>query len=488
MGQRFNCLSSSRLKKRPHCEGCNETFSRKFFKRHLKENFDEATNTYKCAQLRKESTSESDVEATAWDGESVDFAANDPESNSSADEAANRQMENMFEARKRFSQQNLNESDLRNFFDQHESPQSETESSDEDCDIHQDQDIWVEDQELQDLVHGSETDNHEIPVKEDTSSYFCGIIIRWLCLFIAQWQTNNVVSDTAIGNLLKFLSAILFVISSRCSFLEPLANEFPKTIRCLHSYLDFGSNSFKKFVVCPSCFTLYEEKDCFYVNRGVRHPAKCKYIAFPNHRQRHLRQPCSAELMRQSTAPSGKKVLVPYKIYCYNPLKESLQKLFKRTYFEEQCQLWKDRSLPANVYEDIYDGKVWEKFSPFFNESPRNIGLMLNLDWFDPYKHASYSVGVIYMVCLNLPRSERFKRKNVILVGIIPHMKHEPPTNTFLLPLVEELKKGWSDGFLINSSSSPNSQVICKVALLCVGCDIPACRKLCGFLGKKAVY
>ena len=451
----------------------------------MKENFDEATKTYKCARRRKESTSESDIETADWDGESVVFAEAD--SDSSADEAANRRMENTFEVRKRFSRPNVNESDLRNFFDLHESPQSEHESSDEDCDIHQDQDIWVGDEELQDLVYDSETGNNGIPVKEDNSSYFCGIILRWFCLFIAQWQTNNVVSDTAIGNLLKFLSAFLFVLSSRCSFLEPLAKEFPKTIGRLHSYLGFGSNSFKKFVVCPACFTLYEEKDCFYLNRGVRHPAKCKHIAFPNHRQRHLRRPCAAELMRKITAPSGRKVLVPFKIYCYNPLKESIQKLFKRANFEEQCQLWKKRSLPANIYEDVYDGKVWEKFSHFFNECPRNIGLMLNLDWFDPYKHATYSVGVIYMVCLNLPRTERFKRKNVILVGVIPHMKHEPPTNTFLMPLVEELKTGWSDGFSINSNSSPNHRVICKVALLCVGCDIPACRKLCGFLGLKMV-
>ena len=138
----------------------------------MKENFEEATKTYKCARRRKESTSESDIETADWDGESVVFAEADSDSNSSADEAANRRMENTFEVRKRFSRPNVNESDLRNFFDLHESPQSEHESSDEDCDIHQDQDIWVGDEELQDLVYDSETGNHGIPVKEDNSSYF----------------------------------------------------------------------------------------------------------------------------------------------------------------------------------------------------------------------------------------------------------------------------------------------------------------------------
>ncbi len=48
-------------------------------------------------------------------------------------------------------------------------------------------------------------------------------------------------------------------------------------------------------------------------------------------------------------------------------------------------------------------------------------GLMLNIDWFQPFKRRSdYSVGVIYFVVTNLPRSQRFNFENVILGGIIP--------------------------------------------------------------------
>lgn len=45
---------------------------------------------------------------------------------------------------------------------------------------------------------------------------------------------------------------------------------------------------------------------------------------------------------------------------------------------------------------------------------------MLNLDFFQPYKHVQYSLGAIYMTVLNLPRSDRNKIENVILVGLIP--------------------------------------------------------------------
>lgn len=65
---------------------------------------------------------------------------------------------------------------------------------------------------------------------------------------------------------------------------------------------------------------------------------------------------------------------------------------------------------------------------------------MLNLDWFQPFKHVKYSVGVLYAVILNLPRDERFKLKNVLLIGVIPDLKHEPSVNSFITPLVNELK------------------------------------------------
>ena len=77
-----------------------------------------------------------------------------------------------------------------------------------------------------------------------------------------------------------------------------------------------------------------------------------------------------------------------------------------------------------DIYTDIYDGLVWNRFQnvsgrPFL-ELPNSLGLILNVDWFNPYKHIQYSVGMIYLVIGNLPRSERYKLENVILVGVIP--------------------------------------------------------------------
>ena len=106
-----------------------------------------------------------------------------------------------------------------------------------------------------------------------------------------------------------------------------------------------------------------------------------------------------------------------------------------------------------------------------------NLLLSLNIDWFRVYKHSQYSAGAIYLVILNLPRSERYKEENVILAGIIPGPK-EPKdhVNTFLFPIVEDLIHLYEG----NSSSLLGFTTI-RATLGCVVCDLQATRKVCSF-------
>ena len=109
---------------------------------------------------------------------------------------------------------------------------------------------------------------------------------------------------------------------------------------------------------------------------------------------------------------------------------------------------------------------------------------MLNIDWFQPFKHRVYSVGFMYLVFMNLPRSIRFKRENVVLLGLIPGPS-EPPLNinTYLTPFVVDLLALWQGvPFLMADKST----VTIRCALLCVACDLPAGRKVCGFLNHTA--
>ena len=57
---------------------------------------------------------------------------------------------------------------------------------------------------------------------------------------------------------------------------------------------------------------------------------------------------------------------------------------------------------------------------------------MLNVDWFQPFKHCTDSLGAIYLVIMNLPRRERYKHENVILAGLIPSLHKEPASLKYI--------------------------------------------------------
>ena len=126
------------------------------------------------------------------------------------------------------------------------------------------------------------------------------------------------------------------------------------------------------------------------------------------------------------------------------PLKNSLQELLNRPGFQEACESWRSRDVIEGILNDIYDGEIWKEFQEYkgkpFLLHPLTYGLMLNVDWFKPYKHLEYSVGAIYLTVMNLPRQVRFKWENVLLVGLIPGSK-EPSLNinSYLRPLLDEL-------------------------------------------------
>lgn len=130
-----------------------------------------------------------------------------------------------------------------------------------------------------------------------------------------------------------------------------------------------------------------------------------------------------------------------------------------RDTFWDLCNAWKQQPLDESVMKDIYNGNIWHEFHNFV-AARHNLCFLLNVDWFQPFKHLSYSIGVVYLVILNLPRSVRFKLENFIIFGIIPGPK-EPKDciNTFLGPMVHKLLELWQ-GCWIGSGANKVLSVV----------------------------
>lgn len=70
------------------------------------------------------------------------------------------------------------------------------------------------------------------------------------------------------------------------------------------------------------------------------------------------------------------------------------------------CNEWFTRkSTNTQAIVDVYDGQIWKDFlnvngCPFLSQA-NNLALSLNVDWFQPFRHTQYSIGVLYIVILN---------------------------------------------------------------------------------------
>lgn len=128
----------------------------------------------------------------------------------------------------------------------------------------------------------------------------------------------------------------------------------------------------------------------------------------------------------------------------------------------------------------LYCATYFRLAVPFLS-LPHNFAFTVNLDWFQPFKHSTYSIGAIYLTVMNLPRNVRNKQENVLLVGLLPGPSEPSNINSYLEPLVNELNELWQ-GKELNVSGTR----LVRCALLCASCDLPAGRKLCGFLSYTA--
>jgi hypothetical protein len=90
--------------------------------------------------------------------------------------------------------------------------------------------------------------------------------------------------------------------------------------------------------------------------------------------------------------------------------------MYNRPDFENNLRHWTNRTYFDNILTDIYNGQIWKNFedsansTKFFHSevADSHLGLVLNLDWFQPYDGTIHSTGVIYAVICNLPRNIQF--------------------------------------------------------------------------------
>ena len=202
-----------------------------------------------------------------------------------------------------------------------------------------------------------------------------------------------------------------------------IAEGIPSSVHKLWKLKGTCVQSVQHFMVCRKCYQtydfqvtmhVYDFQDCIEICDTLRSSKNCSYQRFPTHPHVRGQAQCGSTLLKTIELISGRKVLYPFLMYCYLSLEISIQPLLLSASFVNACEQCQTRHVPDGEYKDVYDGSMWNAFMEYNNSPFLSVPLTY---WFQPYKHVRYSVGVIYLVVMNLPRSVRYKVENVMLLN-----------------------------------------------------------------------
>lgn len=242
------------------------------------------------------------------------------------------------------------------------------------------------------------------------------------------------------------------------------------------------------YAVCPKCRYTYKPKTA----DNPEYPAVCSYRVTDDS------PPCGTPLL-QGNADN----LVPRSRYSYQPMASWLARLMMRPGMEDLMEKTVSSvEQPAPLKQtDIWHANIFRTFKgpdkkPFLPQPPGSAHLIFSIfiDWFNPYsnrqggKHAS--VGAIYLICMNLPISIRYRLENVYLVGVLPG-PNEPSldqVNHFLRPLVDDLIRLWSHGIFFTKTYKYKFGRLVRCAVIPLIADSPAARKAVGYEAPTSTF
>ena len=296
------------------------------------------------------------------------------------------------------------------------------------------------------------------------------IILKWVCMVMLKIYFKCQLTKGAFLAICGLTSTLLQLIG------HPLYKLMPTSMHEIFNVAAATQVEKVTYVVCPNdvCNQLYKPIDAERV-------LTCTNVIFG--------KVCTSELGYYRSLAFSMK-WTPHKVFHFISPSAWLRHFFKSNLFCNLLQGFKPIPIsPNRVLKDVHDGNVWQDFlvnplnpsEPFLSNAKNNVAFLLNVDWFKPFKHSEYKVSAIMMTVLNLPRSERFKSKWTLILGVIPGPT-EPKghINTFLKPIVDDLLDLWN-GIPIH----PKGNTI-RAALVGVSADMSALRKVAQFLGHKA--
>lgn len=188
------------------------------------------------------------------------------------------------------------------------------------------------------------TDLEEIWNEEENITKSNDPVVSWesrsILNFLLIWQFCFGVSDAGVVTLLIFLSKYLRLLLSNYEerVLNELCTIFPKSLKATVKLIKIDKDNFTQFIVCPHWDSVFDYEFGFVTENGNIIPNCCPHVAMPYYTSVSQRQPCNGPLIKCVRNRSGNVSDHPYKVFPYQPVKNSLKNLISKKVFQEYCE------------------------------------------------------------------------------------------------------------------------------------------------------
>ena len=258
----------------------------------------------------------------------------------------------------------------------------------------------------------------------------------------------------------------------------------PKDPRTIVDRMDLDPRT-TSYLQCPACYALYP-----FPGTGF-HRLPQNTLEYCTHQPTPESAPCGVPLWKDRRV-GATTLKAPARKYVHQSLKEWVGRLLTKPGVEDVLDAAYDTPAVDRM-TDIWDSPVLKNFrdvdeTPFFagHGDEARFAFSLGADSFHPLgsleAKQSMSATAIYMVLLNFPKEERFKYKNMYLVGVIPGPSKPSleQINHALSLLVLELLEFWKGIFYTRTYKFPSGR-LSKGAMIPLVADMLAARQVAGF-------
>jgi hypothetical protein len=154
----------------------------------------------------------------------------------------------------------------------------------------------------------------------------------------------------------------------------------------------------------------------FALHKVQGRAAQCENVPFPAHVQEARSQACGWAITHHPMVIRRQLRWKPQWLLMDNSPISYLREHMLRPGYAKMNEHWRDRNLQYDTQSrerigcDFYDFSIWKSFQRDQNMDWTRVGnslLMLNMDWYQPFKHLTASLGLVWVINLMLPREHR---------------------------------------------------------------------------------